>query len=69
MSGFSITQVDAGVIFAWGSTDIDEADSELHQRHDIGLLHHDGYVSMNTGKLTTAPLFAERLGALLGGSP
>lgn len=66
MSGFSIAQVDAGVIFAWGSTDIGEADSELHQRNDIGPLHQDGYVTMDTGKLTTAPLFAERLGALLG---
>ena len=49
--------VDAGVIFAWGATDISDRDSELHRR-DAGVESIDGYHSVNTGKLTTAPLFA-----------
>ncbi len=53
-----ILTVDAGVIFAWGERDIGEVESELHQRDDIGVQSVDGYHSINTGKLTTAPLFA-----------
>ena len=53
-----IDSVAAGVIFSWGATDIDDLQSELHQRHDIGPEFHDGYVTVNTGKLTSAPLFA-----------
>ncbi len=50
--------VDAGVIFAWGSTDITDPVSEFHRRDQIGVRSVDGYHSVNTGKLTTAPLFA-----------
>jgi hypothetical protein len=53
----------AGVIFAWGDRDIDDRTSELHQRSDIGVSMHDGYATIDTGKLTTAPLFASRLAA------
>ena len=56
---------DGGVIFAWGETDIDDGKSELHQRHQIGILAADGYFSINTGKLTSAPYFARELGGLL----
>lgn len=63
----TVRAVDAGAIFAWGSTDIDEPDSGLHTRAAIGPEVVDGYVSVNTGKLTAAPLFAEQVGrALLG---
>ena len=54
-------EVGAGVIVAWGSSDIDDPSSALHGRHDIGVHAHDGYFSIDTGKLTTAPLFAGRL--------
>jgi len=47
-----------GVIFAWGETDIDDPDSELHERHAIGVRSVDGYHSIDTGKLTMAPRFA-----------
>ena len=50
--------VEGGAIFAWGDTDIDDPESELHRRDEIGPVLHGGYVSVNTGKLTTAPLFA-----------
>jgi len=53
-----VLAVDGGVIFAWGSTDITDPTSELHRRDDTGVLSVDGYHSVNTGKLTTAPLFA-----------
>ena len=64
-------EVGAGVIFAWGERDIDDPVSGLHERAAIGPEFRDGYVTVNTGKLTTAPLFADevarRLAAELGG--
>ena len=58
----------AGVIDAWGSTDIDDPQSELHNRHEIGVHSVDNYHSVNTGKYTMAPYLglktAERIHAL-----
>lgn len=51
--------VDAGVIVAYGDTDIDDKTSNLHQRSQVGVTSHEGYHSLDGGKLTTAPLFAE----------
>jgi hypothetical protein len=51
----------AGTIFAWGSTDIDDPKSDLHERRAIGVRAYDGYFSIDTGKLTCAPLFADQL--------
>jgi glycine/D-amino acid oxidase-like deaminating enzyme len=56
-----VDAVYAGVIAAWGKTDITDHRSELHSRHAIGVSAHDGYYSIDTGKLTTAPLFAALL--------
>ncbi|ELS05105.1 FAD dependent oxidoreductase [Xenococcus sp. PCC 7305] len=53
--------VAAGVIFSWGATDINDPESELHERHNIGVAAYDGYFSINTGKFTCAPLFAQQL--------
>ena len=50
-----------GHIFAWGQTDIDDAKSVLHERHAIGPRSFGRYHSINTGKLTTAPLFAKQM--------
>ncbi len=50
--------VDAGTIFAFGDTDITDPASGLHRRDTIGVWSIDGYHSVNTGKLTTAPRFA-----------
>jgi glycine/D-amino acid oxidase-like deaminating enzyme len=52
-------QVKAGIIFAWGNTDIHDLASGLHERHAIGPLSHDGYHTIDTGKLTMAPLFGK----------
>jgi hypothetical protein len=47
-----------GVIFAWGSTDIDDPASRLHSRSAVGVFSQGRYHSVDTGKLTMAPLFA-----------
>ena len=56
-----------GVIVAWGKTDIDDPQSELHQRRDIGIRSEGCYHSIDPGKLTMAPYFAERCAARIAG--
>jgi hypothetical protein len=48
-----------GNIFAWGSTDTDDPMSELHQRHDIGVSSRGNYHSVDPGKLSLTPHFAQ----------
>lgn len=50
----------SGVIFAWGDTDIDDEDSGLHSRFEVGIRSHGGFHSINTGKYTLAPWMALR---------
>lgn len=50
--------VKGGWIFAWGTTDIDDPASRFHQRCDVGVHAYGRYLSIDTGKLTMAPLFA-----------
>jgi glycine/D-amino acid oxidase-like deaminating enzyme len=52
--------IDAGVIVAYGKTDVGDAASALHDRTQVGVSSFDGYHSVDPGKLTTAPLFALR---------
>jgi hypothetical protein len=52
--------VKGGVIVAWGQTDIDDPSSELHRRFEIGVTTVGRYHSVDPGKLTMAPYFAER---------
>lgn len=47
-----------GVIFAWGATDIDDPNSGLHNRFSVGPHSFGNYHTVDTGKLTLAPLFA-----------
>jgi hypothetical protein len=49
-----------GWIFAWGNTDINDPGSSLHRRTAVGVRRQGRYLTVNTGKLTLAPLFAER---------
>lgn len=51
-------EVEGGAIFAWGSTDIDDRGSELHERFEIGPHHQGNYISLDTGKFSTAPRFS-----------
>jgi glycine/D-amino acid oxidase-like deaminating enzyme len=50
--------VAGGVIVAWGETDIDDPQSELHQRFAIGVTSKGRYHSVDPGKLTMIPHFA-----------
>lgn len=52
-------RVEGGYIFGLGSTDITDPDSGLHKRFANGPISEDGYHSVDTGKYTTAPLFAD----------
>jgi hypothetical protein len=48
---------------AWGKTDIDDPQSELHKRYEIGIHSRCRYHSVDPGKLTMAPYFAEECAA------
>jgi hypothetical protein len=52
-------EVKAGIIFAWGKTDIYDRASGLHERYAIGPASRGRYHTIDTGKLTMAPLFGK----------
>jgi glycine/D-amino acid oxidase-like deaminating enzyme len=58
-------RVGGGVIAAWGETDIDDPESGLHERHEIGPTRHGSWVTLDTGKYCTAPLYALRAANLV----
>lgn len=60
--------VKGGVIVAWGKTDIYDTESELHRRYEIGITTAGRYHSIDPGKLTMAPYFAERCAERIAGS-
>jgi hypothetical protein len=49
-----------GVIFAWGDTGVDDHQSQLHERHEIGVHSVGRYHSVNTGKYTMTPYMGMR---------
>lgn len=54
--------LNGGVIFTWGDVvkDVDHPASELHERSDVGIATHgERYHSIDTGKYTLAPHFAD----------
>jgi glycine/D-amino acid oxidase-like deaminating enzyme len=51
--------VKGGVIVAWGETDIYDPKSELHRRYEIGVTSSRQFHSVDPGKLTMAPYFAQ----------
>ena len=53
--------VRGGVIYALGTTDVADPESELHERRRVGPVSRDGYHTVDTGKRTLAPLFALEL--------
>ena len=69
-NGCEKTIVNGGSIFAMGKTDIDDPDSQLHERLDAGVEGRGAYVSVDTSKFTLAPAMAvhtaDRVGALVG---
>lgn len=63
LTGWSVTarrwRPVGGYITSWGDSGIEDPVSELHERHRIGPHGTDTYQSIDTGKYTTAPLFAK----------
>ena len=58
LNGKMRSELGGGIIVARGATDIDDPDSYLHQRSVIGPVAHGSYLTIDTGKYCTAPLFA-----------
>jgi hypothetical protein len=52
-------RVKGGAIVAWGKTDIYDPASELHRRYEIGVTSAGRFHSIDPGKLTMVPYFAE----------
>jgi len=57
--GLPEASVRGGAITAWGKTDIYDPGSELHTRYAIGVFSKGCFHSIDPGKLTMAPHFAE----------
>ncbi len=50
-------RVGGGFICAQGKTDIQDLNSGLHSRNNIGVQSHNHWLTVNTGKYCTAPLY------------
>lgn len=62
-----VLTVDAGAIFAYGREDVDRRSSGLHGRAHNGPYGDGRYVSVDSGKLTTAPWYAVQAADVLLG--
>jgi hypothetical protein len=60
---FESAELRGGWVFAAGRGALDDPASGLHRRDDIGLLSHDRYFSVDTGKYSTAPYIAREVAA------
>ena len=54
-------RVEGGWIFAWAETDIDDVESRLHTRYEVGVSTRGRRHTINTGKYCMAPLHAVQL--------
>ena len=54
-------KVQGGTIVAWGATEIDDVNSELHARSQVGCSSEGRYHSIDTGKYSLAPMFASEV--------
>lgn len=67
MAASRLLTVDAGAIVAYGQSDVDDPGSGLHGRTQVCVSGDQAYLSVDPGKLTTAPLFAlQAVDRLLG---
>jgi hypothetical protein len=57
-----------GIIYALGDADVDDPASRLHERHSVGPRSFGRYHTVNTGKYTLAPLFAQQTADRIAGS-
>lgn len=60
--------VKGGVIVAFGQSDIVDPTSGLHQRYEIGVSTTGNYHSVDPGKLTLAPYFADAVADRIAGA-
>ncbi len=67
LNGKVTGNIGGGVIIARGNSDIDDPDSYLHQRSAIGPIAYGSYVTIDTGKYCTAPLFAVEAADMITG--
>jgi hypothetical protein len=58
LNASKIATIDAGAIFAYGESDVNDISSKLHNRNNTGVFRKGNYLSIDTGKLTTAPMYA-----------
>jgi len=63
--GSSEADTRGGTILASGRRDVDDPDSPLHARVNVGLERTGSYLSLNTGKYTLAPLMARRAAGMV----
>jgi hypothetical protein len=54
-------KVRGGYVFAQGKGALDDRRSSLHRRNSFGIRRRGNYLSIDTGKFSTAPLLAEQL--------
>jgi hypothetical protein len=59
MTDLAEAHVKGGAIVAWGDSDIYDPQSELHQRYRLGVASSGRFHSVDPGKLTMAPHFAQ----------
>ncbi len=53
--------LEGGWVFAAGRGALSDPTSTLHRRSDFGVFRHGNYISVDTGKYSTAPWLAQRL--------
>jgi hypothetical protein len=58
-------EVGGGWVYAAGRGALLDPRSGLHRRDEIGVVHRDGYVSIDTGKLSVAPWIARQVAELV----
>jgi glycine/D-amino acid oxidase-like deaminating enzyme len=61
----SSVRIGGGYIYSSGSSDISDPLSILHQRSDIGPQQYDRYITIDTGKYCTGPLFASQAARMI----
>ncbi len=67
LRGAEIVTASPCIIVAPGETDVDDPASALHERNRFGPREHDGWWTVDTGKLTAAPLNGEVTAARITG--
>jgi glycine/D-amino acid oxidase-like deaminating enzyme len=55
------TRVEGGWVFAQGRGALDDRSASIHQRHAFGIYPSGTYISVDTGKYSTAPLMAHNI--------